>query len=353
MIAVAVLTLSLAQMGQPTLKLGSPAPALKVEQWVQGKPFRLDGNKTYIVEFWATWCGPCIQIMPHMSDLAEKFRGKVEVVGVNVSDRRDPREQSPNSPAHATRIKSWLTKNKKTLRYNVALDDAKDTMNRTWLVAAGQGGIPYSFVVKNKKIAWMGHPGLLNPDLLTRISSGTYNVQAEQKRQAALEASQKLIPPMAVAAQAGDLAKTEKAFLAYAKVDPGQGREAIAPVTFFLADANGAAAVSFLRNRAKGTLKNDPVMVIKIAYSVLPRIEGKKATCNAFLALAGENALRLPANKSALGYSHYAMMLWNLGVKDSARVWLDRATGKLAVAEPASERPAILKFIGQARAAMK
>ena len=42
-----------------TLGIGDPAPELKVAQWIKGSPVAsLDPAQTYVVEFWATWCGP-------------------------------------------------------------------------------------------------------------------------------------------------------------------------------------------------------------------------------------------------------------------------------------------------------
>jgi thiol-disulfide isomerase/thioredoxin len=63
--------------------LGHPAPPLPLTDW-RGAPVTDDDRrgKIVIVDFWATWCGPCIANVPHNNELARKFRDKgVLVVG--------------------------------------------------------------------------------------------------------------------------------------------------------------------------------------------------------------------------------------------------------------------------------
>ena len=63
-----------AQIDQsPSLIIGDPAPSLHVGKWIKGSPIqRFERGKIYVIEFWATWCRPCIAAMPRLSALAGK-----------------------------------------------------------------------------------------------------------------------------------------------------------------------------------------------------------------------------------------------------------------------------------------
>ena len=46
-------------------------------------------GKPMIVDFWATWCGPCQMVGPMIDELAEEFNGKIIVGKVNVDENSD------------------------------------------------------------------------------------------------------------------------------------------------------------------------------------------------------------------------------------------------------------------------
>ena len=72
-------------------EVGKAAPDLSVKT-VNGKgEITRDSlaGKVAIVDFWATWCGPCKQSFPKLEELAKQNQGKVQVVGISVDDKSD------------------------------------------------------------------------------------------------------------------------------------------------------------------------------------------------------------------------------------------------------------------------
>jgi thiol-disulfide isomerase/thioredoxin len=175
-----------------TVHLGDPAPAFKYSKWIQGTPITsLEKDKMYVIEFWATWCGPCIQAMPHLSELSKKYAGKVKFIGCNVWEGSHDKAQI-NYDKYLPKVIRFVKEQKKMgrLTYNVIADDNAQHMGNGWLKVAGIDGIPSSFIIQKGKIAWIGHPVELD-SILTAIQAGTYDIDAvikEKKEQQAKDA---------------------------------------------------------------------------------------------------------------------------------------------------------------------
>lgn len=171
-----------AQSERPfALMLGDPAPAIQVAEWVQGKPVaKFEPGSLYVVEFWATWCGPCKVAIPHLNELSKKYAGKVQFIGVSVSENIDEKE-----PYWVPRFVQEMGDK---MTYTVASDRVKaddpPRMNESWMRAAGQNGIPTAFVVNGEgKVAWIGHPMQMD-EPLADIVSGKWDLAAAAKKHA-------------------------------------------------------------------------------------------------------------------------------------------------------------------------
>ncbi|MBL9150516.1 MAG: TlpA family protein disulfide reductase [Phycisphaerae bacterium] len=139
------------------LRPGLAAPAFSVEKFLKGEPITaLEKGKIYVIECWATWCGPCIAAMPHLSELQRELKDKgVTIIGVSVNEDRG----DPNAGDRLPVVEQFLVDRGHTMDYTVAYDGAAKTIAKTWLTASGLKGIPASFVVdRNGNIAWFGHP---------------------------------------------------------------------------------------------------------------------------------------------------------------------------------------------------
>ncbi|MDP9046726.1 MAG: TlpA family protein disulfide reductase [Bacteroidota bacterium] len=151
--------------------IGDAAPPLRVREWVKGMPVKnFENAKVYVVDFWATWCGPCMAAMPHLSGLARKYRGKVSFSAIDVYESRGTKIAS------IAQLKALVEQMGRRMDFNVAAEDTNFTVH-DWLDACGVNSIPTTFVIDRQgTVAWIGRPNSLDP-VLRKIVNGTWQIQ--------------------------------------------------------------------------------------------------------------------------------------------------------------------------------
>src|SRR5438876_4018208 len=168
------------QKEQPAkpLKVGDPAPALKVTKWLQGQEVtKFEAGKVYVVEFWATWCGPCIIMMPHLAELQAQYKDQgVTIIGFSAVDQDNTEDKAA----------AFVKKRGAKLKYSFAFGDDRMTYD-AWMEAAGRKGIPCTFVVdKTGRIAYIGHPMYLGV-VLPKVVAGKAKAEAIAAEMAKIE----------------------------------------------------------------------------------------------------------------------------------------------------------------------
>ena len=176
--------------GAAGLEIGSRAPALDVAHWFESapgaKPIQaFEPGKVYVLEFWATWCGPCRESIPHLAATQARLAGKgVTVIGVSDED-------VPTIEKFLTEKSGDATFGDHTRKYRLATDP-DGSVNAGYMEAAGQNGIPTAFIVGRKgEVEWIGHP-LEIDEPLDKVVAGTWDRAAhaaEVKERGVVEAA--------------------------------------------------------------------------------------------------------------------------------------------------------------------
>ena len=225
--------LLVAGVAQAKLGVGDPAPKLQCGKWVQGGPVTgFDSNHVYIVEFWATWCGPCRASIPHLNEIYEKFKAKgLVAIGQNCWEQDDDG------------VAPFVKKMGDKMTYNVALDDKtkeeKGAMAKSWMEAAGQDGIPAAFVVdRHGVIVWIGHPMELEESVLDQVLADKFDVAAAAKAAAEKQkqeaATQGLAMKLQTAMKSKDWKAADAAVTELEKLVPEELRSQLVPVRMMI-----------------------------------------------------------------------------------------------------------------------
>lgn len=272
-----------------TLKPGDAAPGLFIAKWVKGEPVKeLEKGKVYVVEFWATWCGPCIAAMPHVTELQKKYADKgVVVIGVNVWER------------DLSLVEPFVEKQGDRMGYRVAMEEREEGQPRgrmafEWMQAAGRNGIPCSFLIdRSGRVAWIGHPMSLEGPL-AKVVAGTFDIAAQAELEKAVEAQrQELYAAVrqkdfdkalgiidkvtAMDAEAGKSMANLRVSYLFQKGDYAAGNAAAKAIAEKMepgaGSTNAAASLAFTMLNAPDAAKVDVDLALKLATSAAGQME--------------------------------------------------------------------------------
>lgn len=162
------------EKSESRLTIGDPAPKLADVTWIKGEPVsEYIPGQIYVLDFWATWCGPCKAAIPHMNEIHNTYKKDgVNVIGVAIW----PRETMVPT-------KDYVEQKGDAMAYRIAEDNAAGAASKTFMEAMGQNGIPTVMIVdKAGKLAWVGHPAGGMDDALKQIMAGTFDLSAAREQ---------------------------------------------------------------------------------------------------------------------------------------------------------------------------
>lgn len=295
--------------GQPSLlQIGDPAPPIRAAEWLKGEPVvSFEAGHVYVVEFWASWCVPCIAGMPHLSELQRLHEGDVTIIGMNIWEEPDVAAE-------------WMSRRGVELMdYAVALQSGEE-METLWMDAAGQRGIPTAFIVDGTgMIVWIGHPNDLDHPLASVIQ-GDWDHEAyrdafesgaalERRQRAAISefevTAKAAIEPYMEAVEAKDLdAIDETATVLIALRPPGQiaGDLFGGSVHRMLTGGRAELTISFMKKNL-GAIEDSPEQLVQFGRAIVldDLFEGARDADLAIVMLNRASELSENADAATLG----------------------------------------------------
>lgn len=295
LVAISLISTSPVLAADEVLTIGSNAPALDVEHWVQDgkgkfKPVtKFAKDKVYVVEFWATWCGPCIASMPHLAELQNEYASKgVQIVSISDEDLETVEKflerevQSRGKPAAKEADSKEPAKKEKPQTYRELTSaycltaDPDRSAHTAYMEAAGQGGIPCAFIVgKDQKVEWIGHPMSMD-EALAEVVSGKWDREAFAKEFKAQQELDLLLNKVRVAMSEGTTKEALAAInaaLEKAKEGPRTDQLQLMRLQIQLSDKGSQDQLPEILAVAYKKYASQPQLINVIAWTLVEQIE--------------------------------------------------------------------------------
>lgn len=157
------------------LGVGSYVSEYPKVTWLKGDRIsKFDKHKIYIIECWATWCGPCMSAIPHLNELHKKYGNQITIIGQGVMEN------------DLTKVRKFVEEKGDNMAYNVAFAGGSNSdFAQKWLIPAEVKGIPQTFVIQDNQIVWMPSPVELTDEAIELLLNRKFsleNLKAADKR---------------------------------------------------------------------------------------------------------------------------------------------------------------------------
>ncbi|KAG0300313.1 hypothetical protein BGZ98_009274 [Dissophora globulifera] len=110
-------------------------------------------ERIVVLEFWATWCPPCVRDGPELSELSEKYAGRVAIVGINNESIFAEQEHD------VAKVQTFLETNKAGFRYTIYVDTPDGHARESVYKKSEYRAIPCVIVVVDGVVLFVGEPG--------------------------------------------------------------------------------------------------------------------------------------------------------------------------------------------------
>ena len=154
---------------QKDITVGERAPELVITDYIQNVPLdKSVRNKYILLEFWATWCAPCLGAVPHLNELQDKYKNREDILVFSMT------YEEPE------KVKNTLKRiNFKT---TVVSDQTKKTLQNFGVETKEGITVPRTVLIDNKGIIkWVGNPYHLTDSIFDRFVNGMSLIPEKQQ----------------------------------------------------------------------------------------------------------------------------------------------------------------------------
>jgi len=335
-----------------TPRIGDKAPPVKVSKWINARPAALPGESgadkhVFLVEFWATWCGPCKRSIPHLAKLHRKYEKEgLIIIGVTNEDEEVVQKYlKGRNPSRAAGADARNPATGVDMPYFVALDDDMET-NENYMKEIQ--GIPHAFLIdRNGVVVWTGNP--LDEENLDRaialVLAGKFNVEQAKKDVAAGKKVSQLMNELQAAFASRDEKRVFSLVDQMIEARPGDLQNYFIK-RHMLGEFNRVGEIPALDAKMEESMKDSLPDMLQIARFLLDREPGQR---NAGLLLrSAMRADELAGKSDPEVIAVLAQVHCQLGMIDAAIVAQKRAM-ELAPADEKKAYSAVLKYYEDAK----